>query len=115
VASGVLIRAARDAWLAAAAARRSTMGASESEAQRREVVRLWLEYVELANPVCARKIRRLLKYAEIDAAKTADELSTEAAVPLGRSIPRPEELRDAPLGYPPRMAPIPLCGDADPI
>jgi hypothetical protein len=78
------------------------------------VVRLWLEYVELANPVCARKIRRLLKY-EIDAAKTADELSTEAAVPLGRSIPRPEELRDAPLGYPPRRAPIPLCGDADPI
>jgi hypothetical protein len=100
VASGVLerIRAARDAWLAAAAAQRSTMAASESEAQRREVVRLWLEYVELANPVCARKIRRLLKY-EIDATKTADELST-TAVPLGRSIPRPEELRDAPLGYP---------------
>jgi hypothetical protein len=46
------------------------MAASESEAQRREVVRLWLEYVELANPVCARKIRRLLKYGEIDAAKT---------------------------------------------
>jgi hypothetical protein len=91
------------------------MAASESEAQRREVVRLWLEYVELANPVCARKIRRLLKYGEIDAAKTADELSTEAAVPRGRSIPRPEELRHVPLGNPPRMAPIPLCGDADPI
>jgi hypothetical protein len=82
--------AARDVWLAAAAAWRSTMAASENEAQRLE-----LEYVELANPVCARKIRRLLKYGEIDAAKTADELSTEAAVPLGRSIPRPEEPRHA--------------------
>jgi hypothetical protein len=58
--------------------------------RRRQVVRLWLEYLELAEPVHARKIRRLLKYGEIEA-NTADELSTESAVPLGRSIPLPQE------------------------
>ena len=59
------ILAARDAWLAAMAAH---------EAHRLEVNRLWLEYLELADPVRARKIRRLLKYGEKDAAKTVEDL-----------------------------------------
>jgi hypothetical protein len=36
---------------------------------RLEVTKLWLEYLELVDPVRAPKIRRLLNY-EIDAAKT---------------------------------------------
>jgi hypothetical protein len=59
------ILAARDAWLAAMAA---------LEVYRLEVNRLWLEYLALADPVRARKIRRILKHAEQGAAKTADEL-----------------------------------------
>jgi hypothetical protein len=71
------IIAARDAWLAAMAAH---------EAHRLEVNRLWLEYLELADPVSARKIRRLLKH---DAARTIDELFPfpEAAVSLVRLEP----------------------------
>jgi hypothetical protein len=85
------ILAARGAWLAARDAWLDWLAAmAASEARRREVVRLWLEYLELAEPVHARKIRRLLKYGEIEAS-TADELSTESAVPLGRSIPLPQE------------------------
>jgi hypothetical protein len=59
------ILAARDAWLAAMAA---------LEEYRLEVNRLWLEYLELADPGRAKKIRRILKHAEQGAAKTADEL-----------------------------------------
>ena len=59
------ILAARDAWLAAMAAH---------EAHRLEANRRWLEYLALANPVSARKIRRILKRGEQDAAKTIDEL-----------------------------------------
>jgi len=84
------IAAAKDAWLAAASARGGRMAARG--AHRREVIRLWLEYVELANPVCARKIRRLLKYGEIDPAKTASELPTEAAVPVS-NLPQMTPLR----------------------
>jgi hypothetical protein len=97
------ILTARGAWLAARDAYLDRIGAmAASEAHRREVVRLWLEYLELAEPVRARKIRRLLKYGEIEA-NTADELSTESAVPLGRSIPQPQELQHAPLGNSPRI------------
>jgi hypothetical protein len=81
------ILAARDAWLAVMAAH---------EAHRLEVNRLWLEYLELADPVRARKIRRFLKYGEKDAAKTVGALFPEAAVSLGRSIARPQELRHEP-------------------
>jgi hypothetical protein len=55
------ILAARDAWLVAMAA---------LEAYRLEVNRLWLEYLELADPGRARKIRRILKHAEQGTAKT---------------------------------------------
>jgi len=51
----------RDACLAAIAA---------LEAHRFEVNRLWFEYFELADPVRARKIRRILKRGEQGAAKT---------------------------------------------
>jgi hypothetical protein len=95
--------AARD-WLAAMAAH---------EAHRLEVNRLWLEYLQLADPVGAPKIRRLLKYDKKDAGMTADELFREAAVPLGRPIPRPQELRHAPSRNHPRPASTPLCGGAD--
>ena len=47
--------AAKDAWLAAIAA---------LEAHRLEVNRLWLEYLDLADPVRAWKIRRILKHGE---------------------------------------------------
>ena len=92
--------AAKDAWLAAGAAH---------EAHRLEVNRRWLEYLALANPVSARKIRRILKRGEQDAAKTIDELFP-AAVSLGRSIPRPQELRHAASRNHPRMASTPLRG-----
>ena len=72
--------AAKDAWLAAAAA---------LEAQRLEVNRLWLEYLDLADPERARKIRKILKHGEQGAAKTADELFP-AAVSFGQSKPRPQ-------------------------
>jgi hypothetical protein len=49
------ILAARDAWRAAMAA---------YEAQRLEVNRLWLAYLELADPGRAPKIRRFLKHGE---------------------------------------------------
>ena len=97
------ILTARDAWLAAMAA---------LEACRLEVNRLWLEYLELADPVRARKIRRIPKHAEQGAAKTADELFP-ATVSLGRSIPRPRELRHAPSRNHPRSASTPLQGGAD--
>ena len=95
--------AAKDAWLAAAAA---------LEAQRLEVNRLWLEYLDLADPVRARKIRRILKHGEQGAAKTAGELFP-AAVSLGQSKPRPQELRHAALRNRPRMASTPGRGGAD--
>ena len=69
--------AAKDAWLAARAA---------LEAHRLEVNRRWFEYLELADPVRAGKIRKILKHGEQGAAKTAAELFP-AAVSLGRSIP----------------------------
>jgi hypothetical protein len=97
------ILAARDAWRAAMAA---------LDAHRLEVNRLWLEYLELADAVGARKIRRILKHAEQGAAKTADELFP-AAVSLGRPIPRPLELRHAAPGNHPQMASTPLHGGAD--
>ena len=67
------IRAARGAWLAARAA---------LEVHRLEVNRLWLEYLDLADPERARKIRRILKHGEQGPAKTAGELFP-AAVSLG--------------------------------
>jgi hypothetical protein len=97
------ILAARDAWLAAMAA---------LEVYRLEVNRLWLEYLALADPVRARKIRRILKHAEQGAAKTADELFPPA-LSLGRSIPWPKELQHAPLRNHPRGASTPLHGGAD--
>ena len=94
---------ARDAWLAAIAA---------LEAHRLEVNRLWLEYLDLADPVRARKIRRILKHGEQGAAKTAHELFP-AAVSLGQSIPRLQEPRHADSRNHPRMASTPLSGGAD--
>jgi hypothetical protein len=84
--------AARDAWLAAKDAWLAGMAAHE--AHRLDVNRLWLEYLELADPARARKIRRILKHGEQGAAKTVAELFP-AAVSLGRSIPAPQELRHA--------------------
>jgi hypothetical protein len=95
--------AARDAWLAAMAA---------LEAHRLEANRLWLEYLELADPVRARKIGRILKHGEQGAAKTADELFP-AAVSLGRSIPGPQELRHAASRNHPQIDSTPLRGGAD--
>jgi hypothetical protein len=94
------IFAARGAWLAAMASH---------EMPWLEVTRLWLEYLELADAVGARKIRRILKHAEQGAAKTADELFP-AAVSLGRSIPWPQELRHAPSHDHPRTVSTPLRG-----
>jgi hypothetical protein len=84
------IRAARDAWLAAMAAH---------EAHRLEVNRLWLEYVELADPERAKQLRRFLKH---DEARRVDELFPEAAISLFRpepsSTPRvPAELINSPI------------------
>ena len=93
-------RAAKDAWLAAAAA---------LDAHRLEVNRLWLEYLHLADPVRARKIRRILKHGEQGAAKTAHELFP-AAVSLGQ---RPQEPRHAASRNHPRMASTPPRGGAD--
>jgi hypothetical protein len=93
------IRAARGAWLAAIAA---------LEVHRLEVNRLWLEYLDLADPERARKIRRILKHGEQGAAKTAGEVT---AVSLGKSIPRPQEPRHAASRNHPRMASTPLRGD----
>jgi hypothetical protein len=97
------IFAARGAWLAAMAAH---------EMPWLEVIRLWLEYLELADAVRARKIRRILKHAEQGAAKTADELFP-AAVSLEQSIPRPLEPRHAAPGNYPQIASTPLHGGAD--
>jgi hypothetical protein len=95
--------AARDAWRAAM---------DVLDAHRFEVIRLWLEYLELADAVRARKIRRILKHAEQGAAKTADELFP-AAVSLEQSIPRPLEPRHAAPGNYPQIASTPLHGGAD--
>ncbi len=95
--------AAKDAWLAAGAAH---------EAHRLEVNRLWLEYLELADPVRARKIRRILKHGEQGAAKTVAELFP-AAVSLGRSIPAPQELRHVVSHNHPQIASTPPSGGAD--
>jgi hypothetical protein len=96
------ILAAREAWLAAMAA---------YEAQRLEVNRLWLAYLELADPVRAPKIRRFLQHGEKDAAKPADVLFPDTAVSLGRSIPRLQEPRHEPPHQ--QMASTPLSGDTD--
>ena len=64
--------AARDAWFVDVSNWLAAMAADE--AHKLEVNRLWLEYLELADPVRARKIRRILKHGEQGAAKTADEL-----------------------------------------
>ena len=110
------VLAARDAWLAAMAAHE----AHGLEVRRPEAHRLWLEYVALATPVSARKIRKILKRGEQDAAKTIDELfpactcaQREAAVPLGRSIPGPQVLRHAASRNQPRMASTSPRGGAD--
>ena len=104
------IRAARGAWLAAKDAWLAAMAAHE--AHRLEANRLWFEYLELADPVRARKIRRILKHGEQGAAETADELFP-AAVFLGQSKPRPQEPRHAASRNHPRMASTPLRGGAD--
>jgi hypothetical protein len=57
-----------------------------------EVTRLWLEYLKLADPVRAPKIRKILECAERGATKTAGELCP-AAVSFGRLNPRPLEPR----------------------
>jgi hypothetical protein len=113
------ILTARGAWLAARdgwfAARGWLAAMAAHEAHRLEVTKLWLEYLELVDPVRAPKIRRLLKY-EIDAAKTADELFPEAEVSLRHLIPGPQELQQAPSRNHPRPASTPLRrGDADQI
>ena len=100
--------AARDAWLAAMAAHE----AHGLEVRRPEAHRLWLEYLALANPVSARKIRKILKRGEQDAAKTIDELFP-AAVFLGRSIPGPQELRHAASRNHPQIASTPLRGGVE--
>jgi hypothetical protein len=102
--------AARDAWLAAKDAWLAAMAAHE--AHRLEANRLWLEYLELADPVRARKIRRILKHGEQGAAKTADELFP-AGVSLGRSIPGPQELRHAASRNHPQIASTPLRGGVE--
>ncbi len=102
--------AARDAWLAAKDAWLAA-GATH-EAHRLEVNRRWLEYLELADPVRARKIRRILKHGEQGAAKTVAELFP-AAVSHGRSIPAPRELRHAASRNRPQIASTPLRGGAD--
>ncbi len=99
------IRAARNAWLAAKDAWLASVAALE--AHRLEVNRLWLEYLELADPVRARKIRRILKHGEQGAAKTAAELFP-ATVLLGQSKLRPQEPRHAAS-----LASTPLRGGAD--
>ena len=104
------IRAARGAWLAAKYAWLAAIAALE--AHRLEVNRLWLEYLELAYPERARKIRRILKHGEQGAAKTVAELFP-SAVSLGQSIPGPQELRHAVSRNHPRMASTPLRGGAD--
>jgi hypothetical protein len=104
------VLAARDAWLAAKDAWLAAMAAHE--AHRLEANRLWLEYLELADPVRARKIRGILKHGEQGAAKTADELFP-AAVSLGRSIPGPQELRHAASRNHPQIASTPLRGGVE--
>jgi hypothetical protein len=94
------IFAARGAWLAAMASH---------EVNRLEVIKRWLEYLELADPVRAPNIRKILERAWKGAAKTADELFP-AAVSLGQSIPRPQELRHAAPRNQPRTASTPLRG-----
>ncbi len=74
------IAAARNAWLAEMAAH---------EEHRLKVNRLWLEYLELADPARARKFRRLLK-CDLDAGATVSEPSMAAAKPRGASMPRPQ-------------------------
>ena len=101
--------AAKDAWLACACAQRGAAMAAH-EAHRLEANRHWLEYLELADPVRARKIRRILKHGEQGAAKTADELFP-AAVSLWRSIPGPQELRHAASRNHPQIDSTPLRGD----
>lgn len=93
------IFAARGAWLAAMASNKMPW---------LEVTKLWLKYLELADPVRAPKIRKILECAERGAAKTADELFP-AVVSLRRSIPRPQELRRAPSHDHPRTASTPPC------
>jgi hypothetical protein len=93
---------ARDAWLAAKAAH---------EAQRLEVNRLWLEYLQLADPGRGRRIRRLLK-CETDATRTAGGLFPEAMGSLEQSIPLPTKLQQAPSHNPPPPASTPPCGGA---
>ena len=75
------------AWLAAVRDRFAATAAHE--AHRFEVNRLWLEYLELAEPVRAPIIRRLLKHDMKDAGMPADELFPEASVSLG-----PERILD---------------------
>ena len=104
------ILAARDAWLAAKDAWLAPAAALEPH--RLEVNRLWLEYLDLADPVRAREIRRILKHSEQGAAKTAGELFP-AAVSLGQSKPRPQEPRHAASRNHPRMASTPRRGGAD--
>ena len=103
--------AARDAWLAAAKDWLAAMAAHE--AHRLEVNRLWLEYLELVEPVRAPTIRRLLKHDMKDAGMPADELFPEASVSLGRSIPQPQELQHAPSRNHPRPARLRYAAGAD--
>jgi hypothetical protein len=76
------IRAAREAWQAAMVA---------YESQRLEVNRLWLAYLDLADPVLAPKIRKLVMRGEKAAIRPADE-----GLPLGETRP---------LGPPAQMLP----------
>jgi len=94
------IRAARGAWLAAIAA---------LEVHRLEVNRLWLEYLDFADPERARKIRRILKHGEQGAAKTADELFPDSMY-QEQSIPQPQELQHAASHNQPQVASTLLRG-----
>ena len=91
----VRIRAAREAWQAAMAA---------YEAQRLEVNRLWLAYLELADPVLAPKIRKLVMRGEKAATKPAD------GGPPAQMLPKP---RHEPLHHYPVGDSVPLPGETD--
>lgn len=92
----VRIRAAREAWQAAMAA---------YEAQRLEVNRLWLAYLDLADPVLAPKIRKLVMRGEKAAAEPAD------GGPQAQMLPKP--LHEPPLHHQPVRDSVPLLGETD--
>ncbi len=92
----VRIRAAREAWQAAMAV---------YDAQRQEVNRLWLAYLDLADPVLAPKIRKLIMRGEKAAAGPAD------GGPKAQMLPKPRH--EPPLHHHPVGDSVPLLGETD--